>query len=180
MYKIMVVDDEENILKVIRRSLAKFKDWQVDIFSEPEIALQNAMKKQYDLYISDYRMPKMDGISFLKNVKLMQPDSMRMVLSGYTDLEALMGSINEAEIFRFITKPWDDEYLLMSIEQALSYRDAFIENKRLASQVKSQRAELDKQKRLLEEYKDKHPDIFNVEWADDGSIILDESELDSN
>lgn len=175
----MLVDDEENILKALKRALSANKDWSIETFANGEEALQRAMKKQFDLYLSDYRMPKIDGVSFLTGVKKIQPDSIRLILSGYTDLDALMGAINQAEIFRFITKPWNDEVLISSIKQALSFRDTLLENKRLADTVRKQQSELDKQKYIFEEYKIKHPDLFNVEWAEDGSIIIDENDSDN-
>jgi len=179
MYEIMLLDDEENILKALKRTLSANKNWSVEIFTNGEEALQRVMKKQFDLYLSDYRMPEIDGISFLTGVKKLQPDSIRLILSGYTDLDALMGAINQAEIFRFITKPWNDDVLINSIKQALTYRDTLLENKRLADTVRKQQSELDKQKVIFEEYKTKHPDLFKVEWSDDGSIIIDENELDN-
>ncbi len=174
MYQIMLIDDEENILKALRRILSSNKDWSVEAFTNGEEALQRVMEKQFDLYLSDYRMPEIDGISFLAGVKKLQPDSMRLILSGYTDLDALMGAINHAEIFRFITKPWNDKFLINTIKQALKFRDTMLENQRLADTVRKQKSELDKQKHILEEYKIKHPNLFNIEWANDGSIIIDE------
>jgi two-component system, probable response regulator PhcQ len=179
MYQIMLVDDEENILKSLKRVLAKNKEWSIETFTNGQQALKRAMEKKFDLYLSDYRMPEMDGISFLTTVKEIQPDSMRLTLTGYTDIDALMGGINQAEIFRFITKPWNDEYLISTIKQALTFRDTILENQRLADTVRKQQSQLDKQKSILEEYKIKHPDLFNVEWEDDGSIILDETDLEN-
>ncbi|MCW8957055.1 MAG: response regulator [Gammaproteobacteria bacterium] len=175
MHEIMIVDDEENILKAIKRIISQSKKWNVETYTNAEEALQRILVKKFDLYLSDYKMPNIDGISFLTAVKSIQPDSIRLILSGYTDLDALMGAINQAEIFRFITKPWNDDYLIGSIEQALGYRDVLIENQRLADQVRKQQETLDKQKKIFEEYTQKHPEIFNVEWEDDGSIsIIDE------
>ncbi len=174
MYQIMLVDDEENILKALKRVLAVKKDWNIEAFTCAEEALARATKKTFDLYLSDYRMPKIDGISFLTATKSIHPNAMRIVLSGYTDYDALMGAINQAEIFRFITKPWNDEYLINAITQALTYKDTLIENQRLADQVRAQQVQLNKQKQIFEDYKSKHPDLFNVEWAADGSIIIND------
>lgn len=174
MYDIMIVDDEENILKALKRIINHNKDWNVEIYTNAEEALSRIMDKKFDLYLSDYKMPNIDGISFLTAVKNIQPDSIRIILSGYTDLDALMGAINQAEIYRFITKPWNDAYLIKALEQALEYRNMLVENQRLADQVRNQKLLLDKQKQILEGYKSKHPDIFNVEWDFDGSIIINE------
>jgi len=174
MHSILIVDDEENILKSIKRLITHKTDWSVETYTDAEAALSRVMDKSFDLYLSDYKMPDIDGVTFLTAVKNLQPDSMRLILSGYTDLDALMGAINQAEIFRFITKPWNDDYLLHSLEQALVYRDTLIENQQLADQVRKQKRLLDEHNRILEEYKSKHPDIFIVEWDDDGSISIDD------
>lgn len=178
MYQIMLVDDEENILKALKRVLAAKKDWNIEAYTCAEEALARATKKTFDLYLSDYRMPKIDGISFLTATKSIHPNAMRIVLSGHTDYDALMGAINQAEIFRFITKPWNDDYLINAMTQALTYKDTLLENQRLADQVRAQQTELNKQRRIFEEYKSKHPDLFDVEWDSDGSIIINEDMAD--
>lgn len=174
MYEIMIVDDEENILNALKRIIRHNKDWNIETFSDAEKALSRVTEKNFDLYLSDYKMPGIDGITFLTAVKTIQPDSIRLILSGYTDLDALMAAINEAEIFRFLTKPWNDSYLIKSLDQALNYRNTLLENKRLADQVREQQKTIDGHKQLFMEYRKKHPDIFTVEWEDDGSIYIED------
>lgn len=177
MYRIMLVDDEENILKALKRTLGKLKEWDIETYTQPAEALKRATTANFDLFLSDFRMPEMDGVKFLTEVKKLQPESMRLILSGYTDLEALMGAINEAQIFRFITKPWQDYDLVASIMQALHFRDMQVENRRLADQVREQQQELEKRRHMLQAYQEKHPELFSVNWAADGSIILDEGDI---
>ena len=175
MYRVMLVDDEQGILNALKRILKRKTDWEVETFLDPHEALRRAQVANFELFLSDFRMPEMDGVEFLSEVKKIQPESVRIILSGYTDLDALLGAINKAEIQRFICKPWEDHDLLVSLEQALEYRDALVENRRLADQVREQQAELDKRKTVLDSIESEHPDLLNVNWADDGSIILDES-----
>ncbi len=177
MYRIMLVDDEENILKSIRRVLGKHGEWEIETFVKSQEALKRARTTNFDLFLSDFRMPELDGVKFLTEIKNLQPESMRLIISGFTDLDALMGAINEAEIYRFITKPWQDYELISTVKQALHYRDMQVENRRLADQVREQQEELDKRKHILERYMDKDPDLFTVNWAADGSIILDEEDI---
>ena len=177
MYQIMLVDDEENILKALKRVLNKNSEFEVETFVKPEDALIRARTKKFDLFLSDFRMPVMDGVKFLTEMKILQPESMRLILSGYTDLDALMGAINEAEIFRFITKPWQDYELVSTLKQALQFKDILVENQRLADQVRYQQTELEKQKQVLDSYVNKHPELFKVNWAEDGSIVLDEDDI---
>ena len=174
MYRIMIVDDEKNILTSLRRLLTGKGDWEIETYESAEEALKRAQVANFELFISDFRMPEMDGVKFLTQIKDIQPESMRLILSGFTDLEALLGAINQAEIFRFICKPWEEYDLISTIEQALAYRGALVENRRLADQVREQQRELENRKSALEKLSDKHPMLVDINWADDGSIILEE------
>jgi len=174
MHRIMIVDDEENILKSLRRLLRGQKDWEIEDHSDPREALRSARVSNFDLFLSDYRMPELNGVEFLTEVKNLQPDAMRLILSGHTDLEALLAAINQAEIYRFVTKPWEDYDILMILQQALAYHDVLVENRYLANQVREQQVELDKRKSTLDRLMAAHPGLFEVNWGADGSIILDE------
>jgi DNA-binding NtrC family response regulator len=170
----MVIDDEENILKALSRVLRNQDGWEFETYVNPHDALKRATTSNFDLFLSDFRMPEMDGVKLLTQIRYLQPESMRLILSGYTDLDALIGAINQAEIYRFIVKPWQDLELTETIKQALCFRDIQVENRFLADQLRAQQVELDKRKDLLEKYRDRHPELFSVEWADDGSIILED------
>ena len=174
MYRILILDDEESIVNALKRCLRKVKDWDVETFTSAHEALKAAEKSSFDLFVSDYRMPEMNGVEFLTEVKKNQPNSARIILSGYTDLEALVGAINEAEIFRFINKPWNDYELILTIEQALKYKDMLTENLYLANQVREQSEQLNRNDVLLSKLETETPGITLVNWTDDGSIILDE------
>ncbi|HEB55988.1 MAG TPA: response regulator [Gammaproteobacteria bacterium] len=177
MNRLMLVDDEENILKALQRAFRSQKDWEVEIYSDPNAALRRAQTANFDLFLSDYRMPEMNGVQFLTEVKSLQPEAMRLILSGHTDLQALLGAINQAEIYRFVTKPWGDYEIIIVLQQALKYRDMLLENHYLANQVREQEQELKRQKSMLERLKETNPELFNVNWASDGSIILDDDDL---
>jgi len=184
MYRIMLVDDEENILKALRRVLiatpcvydgVEYKI-RVEIFSSPEAALEYARHNPVDLVLSDYRMPAMDGVAFLKKFKQIQPDTARLILSGYADLNALMGAINEAQIYRFLNKPWNDYELISSIAQALAYRNLTLENQRLADEVRVELGAMTPQELERRRLEEQEPGITKVNWGADGSVILDEDE----
>jgi len=174
MYKIMLVDDEDNILSALKRCLSKCKEWEIEIFNSGTEALHRAESSSFDLFISDFRMPKMNGVEFLTNVKQLQPNAVRIILSGHTDLEALLGAINDAEIFRFINKPWHDKELILTIEQALKYKDMLTENLYLANQVREQSEELSLKDKILAKLEEDSPGITKVNWLDDGSISMAE------
>jgi len=172
----LLVDDEENVLKALRRTLAS-ELYEIEIFTKGVDALKQAEHNAFDLVISDYRMPEMNGVEFLIQFKELQPDTMRLILSGYSDLEALLGAINQAEIFRFISKPWEDYELKTAISQALDHRAILLENQRLADQVRAQQTQLAEQQKILKKLEAESPGITQVRWAADGSIILDDTDL---
>ncbi len=176
MHKIMLVDDEENVLKALKRTLAT-ESYEIETYSNGADALERAKKAQIDLVLSDYRMPVMDGVAFLVELRKLQPDAMRLILSGYSDLEAMLAAINQAEIYRFISKPWQDYELRATINQALAHRAVLLENKRLADQVRAQQTQLAEQQKILQKLETDSPGITQVRWAEDGSVILDEDDL---
>lgn len=171
MYRLMIVDDEEGILKALRRELMP-EGYKIDLFTKSVDALERAREVEYDLVISDYRMPEMNGVQFLSEFKKIQPDAGRIILSGYTDFEAIMAAINKAEIYRFISKPWHDYELKSTVAQTLEYSAILAENRRLADEVRRQQNELDKQKNVLKRLEAQSPGITQVQWAADGSIII--------
>lgn len=174
MHRLMLVDDENYVLTALQRICRGQSEWEIETYTEPQKALQRAKVSNFDLFLSDYRMPQMNGVQFLTAVKEHQPDAMRLILSGQTDRNGMLGAINEAGIYYFIDKPWLDDDLLTVLQQALRYRSILLENRMLANQVRDQQHELSERKRALEKYKAHHPDLFTINWAEDGSIILDE------
>jgi CheY-like chemotaxis protein len=86
-------------------------------------------------------MPGMTGVEFLRRAKELYPDSIRMVLSGYTELQSIIDAVNEGAIYKFLTKPWDDERLRGHIAEAFRQKDMADENRRLANQVESANAD---------------------------------------
>lgn len=181
MSRIMIVDDEESILKSLQRLLrhvpcshcGKTFPLEVSIFSEPAIALEHARHEPFDLFISDYRMPGMDGVEFLKAVKEVQPDAARLILSGYADLNALLRAVNEVGIDRFIGKPWNDFELTAAIAQSLAHRELLLENRELANLVRMEMGDSDPEQVEAQRLEAIEPGITRVNWGPDGSIILD-------
>lgn len=182
MYRIMLVDDEENILNALRRVLTSDSGdrdlaLRVETFASPQAALRCAESSAFDLVISDYRMPGMNGVEFLKAFKRLQPNAARLILSGYADLDGLIGAVNEVHIYRFLGKPWHDFELKSAIAQALAYRDMLLENQRLADQVRVQQGRLSRQELALRHLEEESPGITKVNWGPDGSVIIDDEDL---
>lgn len=133
---ILVVDDELGILHAVERelkgrSLGRYT-FTVAGFTDPRQALAAAERQTFDAVISDFRMPGMDGLEFLKALALVQPDCPRLVLSGQTDMDNLVRMVNETHIYRFIAKPWPAYMLQAALTQAIDYARTLAENRRLA------------------------------------------------
>lgn len=136
--RILVVDDEPGIVRAVQRELAAMspRRYEVEGFSDPRQALERVRSQAFDAVISDYRMPEMDGLQLLTAIAAIQPDCMRLVLSGQTDMDGLIRMINETRIYRFIAKPWQEHDLRGALAQALEYRDMVVEHRRLAALVR--------------------------------------------
>ena len=178
--RILLVDDDPQVLSALQRLLrhglrdAEGKPYRVETFTSADAALDRAAETSFALAVSDYRMPKRDGVHFLRALRELQPDCGRIILSGFADLNALVAGINEAGISRFVSKPWTDFELLSAIQQALSLRALALDNQRLADEVRVQRCTLsaqDAESRRLERVE---PGITRVQWDEDGSFILED------
>lgn len=140
-YRILLLDDDDFVLAALRRELMNkpyvgHDGLEIEAFSSPEAALARAREPEgyFDLVISDIRMPGMSGIDFLKTFGEIQPDAVRIILSGDTDMPDLMRAINEAHIDFFIAKPWHEYDLKCALWQALRQYDLRYENRSLAKQ----------------------------------------------
>ncbi len=115
----MCVDDERNVLRALERIFLD-DDYEIVLAGSGEEGLQ-AMEESspFQVVISDYRMPVMNGVEFLKKVYDRWPETMRIVLSGYADASAIVAAINDGHIYRFIPKPWNDEELRVTIQSCV-------------------------------------------------------------
>jgi response regulator RpfG family c-di-GMP phosphodiesterase len=138
---ILIVDDESFILTSLKRMLYG-EPYRVHTASGGEEALQMMEQTEMGLIISDFRMPEMDGIAFLQEVKKRQPDSVRIILSGYADISAIIDAINQGEIFKFIAKPWNDDELKLTIIQSLEHWQLRKNNRELTQALLDKNAAL--------------------------------------
>jgi two-component system, probable response regulator PhcQ len=174
MTTLAFIDDEVNILHAIKRLLRK-KEWTLLTYSAPEEALADLRgRNDVDIIISDYRMPVMNGVEMLHLLKQDCPNALRMILSGHADLQGILMAINQAEIYRFITKPWIDEDFIITLEKAIQYHALTQENLRLSLMVRQQQGRINKQLNELRRLEHDSPGITKVTWSDDGSIDISE------
>ena len=119
---ILLVDDEEMVVTSIKSFLSLETDYDVVAFTSQKEALEHIREHKVDLVISDYLMPDMDGIEFLANVKELQPDATRVLLTGYADKENAIKAINDVGLYQYIEKPWENDDLKIIIRNGLEKR----------------------------------------------------------
>lgn len=114
---LMLVDDEERVLRSLRMLFAR--DYNIVMTTDAKSAIGMLRQEKVHVLISDQRMPDVTGVELLQQAREISPNTMRILLTGYADLSAIVGSINEGEVFRFINKPWDSEELRRIVAQAM-------------------------------------------------------------
>ncbi len=140
-HTVLCVDDEKNILQSLKRLLRK-EDYRLLTASSGEEGLKVLEENDVHMVISDQRMPEMSGTEFLSAIKTQYPDVLRIILSGYTDVDSITESINKGHIYKFLLKPWNDQNLKLEIKQALEQYDLIQANKKLDKKVIEQNNEL--------------------------------------
>ncbi len=137
MHSILILDDDENVISALQRTLRR-TEYDVDAFICPEQALKRCMTKIYECIISDYKMPAMDGVTFLTKAREAQPDAIRLMMSAQADYEVLQKAIVEANIYNFIPKPWENDGLIHIVTLAIEQQQIYWKNKHLAKKANAQ------------------------------------------
>ncbi len=138
---ILLVDDEVNVLKSLKRLFID-TDYKIYTAESADAGLLVLQGKSINLVISDYKMPHKNGVEFLKEVKEKFPDTIRMILSGFADVAAIVESINEGNVYKFLAKPWNDQELLTTIQRALEHFNLQILNNKLVENLQNTNSEL--------------------------------------
>ncbi len=142
-HRLLFVDDEVSILKSLKRL---FRKENYEIFIAPggqdALDLIAEVGKPFSLIISDQRMPGMNGAEFLTKAKVIFPRARRILLTGYSDLDAIVAAVNDGEIHRYLAKPWNDDDLILAVRQEIQQYGLIIENLRLQALSKKQNKEL--------------------------------------
>ena len=148
-HTVLFVDDEVNILKALQR-LLRSEHMNVLCASRAQEALELLDKQPCQVVVTDQRMPEMTGVDLLSQVRQRYPDIVRMMLTGYTEMDVAVDAINRGEIYRLITKPWNDDELRATIRQAFDHSDLKNEIKRLNQVTREQNFKLQDMNRNLE------------------------------
>jgi DNA-binding NtrC family response regulator len=145
---ILVLDDEPLITQTLEALLADEDSWSIAVFNNPLEAKASLDVRSYRVVITDFLMPQMDGISFLKEVRERQPTASRILLTGYADKQNAIRSINEVGLYHYIEKPWDNQQLLLIIRNG-------IERAGLIEELQERMKQMTEQDRSMDELRDR-------------------------
>jgi two-component system, probable response regulator PhcQ len=163
-HAILIVDDETKVLSAIQRTLRK-EPYTVLTADSGEEGLKMLEARDINLVVSDYNMPMMNGLEFLQSVRSLYPHILTIMLTGQAELEIAVQAINEAGVYKFIQKPWNNEDLRITLLRALESIDLASERDRLVQKVKSRDA-------ILQDLEKKFPGITKVERDEDGYMLI--------
>jgi DNA-binding NtrC family response regulator len=169
-HKVLFVDDEPNVTKALKRAL-RGEHYDILTADSADEALEILARESVDVVVSDENMPGMTGSEFLAIVCDKYPDSIRIILTGQGSLEVAMQAINNAQIYRFFTKPWNDVDLAITIRQALQQKDLVQESQRLLKMARHQST-------ILQELEKEHPGLTSVEKDGSGRILMEDEDCD--
>jgi FixJ family two-component response regulator len=147
---LLLVDDEENITSALTRLLRR-DGYTIYRASSGQEGLALLAQHKFGVIISDQRMPEMTGTEFLSKVKELYPDTVRVVLSGYTEFTSITEAINRGAVYKFLTKPWEDDLLRAHIQEAFQRYEMKMENARLAQELQQANDELKRINHELEQ-----------------------------
>jgi response regulator RpfG family c-di-GMP phosphodiesterase len=142
-HRILLVDDEANITRALKR-LLRNEGWRIETRDSGQSALEliSEVDQPFSLIVSDQRMPGMSGSEFLEKSAEIMPGAIRFLLTGYSDIKAVEDAVNKGKIRRYLTKPWDDEAILLHIRQAIEEVALRRENERLTRLTQKQNRQL--------------------------------------
>jgi DNA-binding NtrC family response regulator len=175
MRRILLLDDEVNVLNALVRAMRmhlQIDDLRIETFTNPFDALTRCGEIGFDVAISDFQMPQMTGVEFLHALKDTAPTTVRMILSASTEFGVVSSAISEAQVFRYIPKPWQVGDLQESIRLALEYRDSLGEQQRLTDALRAQVGQLSAQELEARQLEQDEPGLLKVKWGPNGEIIL--------
>lgn len=147
---LLFVDDETNILAALKRLFRPF-GYRIFTAESGAAGLEIMAKEKVDLVVSDMRMPEMNGAQFLEQVRQKWPDAVRILLTGYADIGSTIDAINKGQIYRYLSKPWEDNDITITVRQALERRALEQEKARLETLAQRQNEELKELNASLED-----------------------------
>lgn len=141
--KLLCVDDERNVLRALERIFMD-DDYQILTATSGEEGLAVLSgDSDIQVVISDFRMPGMNGVEFLRQVCEKYPDTVRIVLSGYADTGAVVSAINEGQIYKFVSKPWSDDELRQTVAKAVEAFALHRQNRAMEEEIAALKREIE-------------------------------------
>src|SRR5437016_4256295 len=137
---ILVVDDEADVVQSVQDLLRL--EYKVVGTTRASEAIKILEEQEVHVVMTDQRMPEMTGVEFLRRIRGDHPDAIRLLFTGYADIKAVIDAINQGNVFRYITKPWDPDELQTIIRQAAAQYDLLVERKRLLAELQVKNREL--------------------------------------
>lgn len=138
---VLLVDDEESILNSLRR-LLRSQPYEILLADSGAKALEILKERPVDLVMTDARMPNMDGATLLAQIRKLYPSTLRILLTGYADVDMMTKAINEGGLYRYLSKPWNDDELVQALRQALAHQHSESERQRLEALNREQNQQL--------------------------------------
>ena len=160
MKRLLIVDDETPVLHALRRLLQRHfepQELDVEVCANPLHAPRRLQQERFDVLVSDYRMPQLDGVTLLARARELDPRAVRMMLSAAADFGTVLAAVNRAGVFRYIPKPWSEPQLLADLDAALVFDPCATPS---ADELERRRLE------ALE------PGITQVEWGPNGEVLM--------
>ncbi|MGB9082815.1 MAG: ATPase, T2SS/T4P/T4SS family [Desulfuromonadaceae bacterium] len=163
-FTLLFVDDEENVLSALKRIFME-ENYTILLATTAAKALEIMDGQPVQLVITDHRMPVMTGAEMLKRIKESWPETIRIMLTGYADVNSIMGAVKDGAVYKFITKPWNDEDLRLTVSLALQQYVLIQENRHLKEVAKYQQATITRYAGLFDESRGMLADILIKEGA---------------
>jgi len=138
---VLLVDDEESILNSLRR-LLRSQPYEILLADSGAKALEILKERPVDLVMTDARMPNMDGATLLAQIRKLYPSTLRILLTGYADVDMMTKAINEGGLYRYLSKPWNDDEVVQALRQALAHQHSENERQRLEALNREQNQQL--------------------------------------
>ena len=154
---VLIVDDQVELLNSLKRLLRK--DFSVEIADSGFAALEKLQQFEFSVIVSDQRMPEMDGVTFLSKAKELQPDAIRILLTAYADIEATIAAVNQAQIYQYISKPFEPDDFRQILKNAAHHFNLLRENKRLQEELKQANQRLTTENIVLKQQMEQHLDL---------------------
>ena len=169
-HTILIVDDEEQILTALRRTLAP-EGYRIITTTRPKEVLDLIHRERVDLLISDIDMGDASGVDLVASVRAWYPDVIRILLTGNANIDTALEAINSGEVFRYLTKPWEQSVIRETVRDALERLDEH-RFRATADRVASRR------RQLLDDLEQEHPGITRVE-RDGAAYVVDEWRIET-